>query len=111
MNIDIAEIKKHLEDSYFRDYLQMVLRVLTFFGNLLIREKEEAFKDLIHIKNLSNKIKKKDENKFVNIVMKLMVHIPIDNPKFKEECFTNVKNFTCLYPDKISEQIQILSND
>ena len=34
-----------------------------------------------------------------------MIHIPIDIPKFKEECFTNVKNFAILYPDEIIKHI------
>lgn len=81
----------------------MILRALTFFGNLLLREKEDIFKNQPQIKTLSNNIKKIEENKFVGVVMKLMETIPIDIPKFKEECFTNVKNFTMLFPDKISE--------
>ena len=40
-----------------------------------------------------------------------MNHIPIEIPKFKEECFINVKNFALLYPEKMKDYIIILSND
>lgn len=42
-----------MDENYYRDYLQTVLRALTFFGNLLLRDKEEVFKNQPQIKNLS----------------------------------------------------------
>lgn len=111
MHVNVEDVKKHMDESYFRDFLQMILRALTFFGNLLLRDKEDIFKDQAQIKALAEKIKRKDDNKFVGVVLKLMSNIPIDIPKFKEECFTNVKNFAALYPEKFIEHLKELSND
>ena len=34
-----------MDENYFKDLLQTILRALTFFGNLLLRDKEEMFKN------------------------------------------------------------------
>ena len=117
MNHKISNIKSNLDESYFKDFLQFFLRALSFFGKLLIKTKENYFANQVKIRELSEEIRKASEIQvgsktiFVDVITDLIEHIPINLAKLKDECFSNIKNFFTLYPEKMIKNIKKLSKD
>lgn len=54
-------------------------------------------------------IKNGSKNLFVEVVINLLQKIPINVPKFKEECFINVKTFVFLFPKQMMKHMNQLA--
>ena len=114
ISLEIHLIKEEIDSFYFYDYIQVSLKSLHFFGNLITKNKEGVFKGNAFLSNMSNMISKENldkKNILVSFVLDVMKEIPYNYTKFKIECFSNIKMLFHIYPDVILANFDQLLND
>lgn len=114
LSLEIYLIKAEIDEFYFHDYIQVCLKALHFFGNLITKYKEGAFTNNSYLFNMSQKIEQdneKQKNMLVNFVISAMEHIQPTQTKFKIECFSNIKVLFNVYPKEIIDNFKKIATD
>ena len=114
LSLEIYLIKAEIDEFYYHDYIQVCLKALHFFGNLITKYKEGAFVNNSYLYNMSQRIElenEKQKNTLVGFVISSMEHIQPTHTKFKIECFSNIKVLFNVYPKEIIDNFKKIATD